>query len=424
MKKTEKFDNGINLITHKLSNTHCVTISVNFKVGSIYETAENNGITHLIEHLFFRQWDNLNQEKLYYEMMSMGAEIIGKTYNDFVSFSITVVPDYFIKAFSLIIRCLNNFKWNEQSISLEKRVVCKQIENSYQSFQNWIDYYYFKNTVYEHLIMGTSETINSLSVDAINSWKEKYFCCNNSCIIITGNYSDKDLTDCYRVLSKINNHGKSLGGITYLPQNFNNRNYINRFSIVNDDSDNTEVTVFLDVNKEYDFETVRLLSAILGEGCGSILSKILREENGLTDDVYTSLMCFDGFYRLSNSFTVKNDDFFQSMLYFFEGIKKLKKNISKEEYQSSICFFTINQIMDLDNTKTLNDRYVLCDFVLPSIISEPFALKEKYEKITRDDLQNYSTQIFTSNNISFLIQTNNDANEVKSYLENLVNDLD
>lgn len=69
MKKTEKLDNGINLITHKLSNTHCITISVNFKVGSIYEPAENNGITHLIEHLFFRQWDNLNQEKLYYERM-------------------------------------------------------------------------------------------------------------------------------------------------------------------------------------------------------------------------------------------------------------------------------------------------------------------------------------------------------------------
>ncbi|MBQ3463148.1 MAG: insulinase family protein, partial [Clostridia bacterium] len=48
MKKTEKLNNGITLISHKLNNTHCVTISVNFKIGSIYESSDNNGITHLI----------------------------------------------------------------------------------------------------------------------------------------------------------------------------------------------------------------------------------------------------------------------------------------------------------------------------------------------------------------------------------------
>lgn len=423
MKEIKKLDNGIILITHKLNYTHSITISVNFKVGPLYEKADNNGITHLIEHLFFRQWDTFEQKSLYFEMTSMGAEITGKTYNDFVSFSVSVVPDFFIRAFSLIIRCLNRFKWDEHSIYLEKKVVCKQIENVYQSFQNWIDYHYFKNTAYEHSIMGNTETIQSLSIDVINNWKENFFCCNNSCVAITGNYNDIDLRICYKMLSQINNHGKSSSEIIYMPQNFNNRSYSNRFNIIYDDSDHTDVTVFFDVNKKYDFETVRLLSSILGEGCGSILSRILREENGLTDEVYTSLMCFDGFYRLSISFTVKNDDLFQSMLYFFKSIKKIKENISKDEYQSSISFFTLNQIMDLDNPKTLNDRYVLCDFVLPSITSEPFALKEKYEKITREDLHIYSNQIFTQNNISFLIQTNNDSNEVNSYLEKLVNDL-
>lgn len=158
-KKLVKLKNGITFISQKLDNVHSVTISVNFKVGSLYEDQINNGITHLIEHLFFRQWDNLPQKQLYYEMQCMGAEIAAKTFHDYVSFSITVTPDSFIKAFKLITKCLNKFDWTDDIVKIEKEVVYKQIENDYQTFDNWIDSYYFKDTKYEKTIMGTIESV-------------------------------------------------------------------------------------------------------------------------------------------------------------------------------------------------------------------------------------------------------------------------
>lgn len=424
MKIKKILNNGITLISHKLNNTHCVTISVNFKVGSIYESNDNNGITHLVEHLFFREWDTLGQEKLYYEMLTMGAEIIGKTYRDFVSFSITVVPEFFNNAFCLITKCLNRFSWDNQSIILEKKVVCKQIENNYQSFQNWIDSYYFTNTVFERSVMGNIDTIQRLTASEINNWKKTYFCCNNSCVIITGNFTDEDLEKCRINLSLIENTGNSPEKISYIPKNFNRRDYSNRFKIINCDYSNTETTIFFDINKENSYETVRLLSSVLGEGCGSILSKVLREETGLTDDVYTDLMCFNDFYRLSVSFTVNNDDFFVSIRYFFDCLKKCKMHISNNEYNASIRFFTSNQLIDLDNPKILNERYVLCDFVIPVITSEPLALKKQYEKITCENLQICSNRIFTPKSISFLIQTSCNHEKVKSFLEKQVSNLD
>ena len=175
-KKLVKLKNGITFISQKLDNVHSVTISVNFKVGSLYEDQINNGITHLIEHLFFRQWDNLPQKQLYYEMQCMGAEIAAKTFHDYVSFSITVTPDSFIKAFKLITKCLNKFDWTDDIVKIEKEVVYRQIENDYQTFDNWIDSYYFKDTKYEKTIMGTIESVQSISLKDINSWKDKYFC--------------------------------------------------------------------------------------------------------------------------------------------------------------------------------------------------------------------------------------------------------
>ncbi len=421
-KKTIKLKNGITLISHKLSNVHSVTISVNFKSGSLYENKTDNGITHLIEHLFFRQWDSLTQKQLYYKMQCMGTEIIGKTFPDYVSFSITVIPDYFIEAFKLVIKCLNKFYWDEDIVKIEKKVVCKQILNSYQTYDKWIDSYYFKNTGYSNSIMGTASSVQSLSLEDINFWKDEYFCSSNSCIVITGNYSNEDIIFVQNILCQIKPSGKLAETIFCYPLNFKERNVDNRYSFAANDSDISEITIFVDIDSNYDYETVRLISSILGEGCGSLLSMELRESYNLTDDIYTDLKCYCGFYRLSFSFSVENPDFFQSVFLFFKALADFKKQILMKDYLKNINFFTKNQLFDFDNSKELNYNYALCDFVLsPHIISEPIKRKEKYEKITVNDLKEYASNIFISKNISLLIQTNLDKKAIIDFVEKTIN---
>ncbi len=421
MKKIINLKNGIKLISHKLNNTHSATISINFRTGSLYENEYNNGITHLVEHLFFRKWDDLIQKDFYSEMMSLGAEIIGNTYNDYVSFSITVVPDYFMKAFELISKCLNVFYWDDDCVVDEKRVVCKQIENKFESYREWLNSCYFNGVAYELPIMGTAKTVRHLSVDDINKWKGTYFCCNNSCVVITGKYTDRDFEIAKKKLSEINNIGRSADMIICTPQNFNNRNADNRYSLISNNSENTDVTIFFDINSKYDFEAVRLLSAILGEGCGSVLSMKLRETLGYTDDIYTDLVSFCGFNRLSVSFSVSNSDFYGCMESFFKIMSDFKNCITQDDYLRNIGFFTNNQIIDLDNPNVLNKRYALCDFVLESFLSDPLKLKEKYETISISLLEMCAKEILTDNNISFLIQTAMKDENIKKHLEKLIN---
>ena len=57
--------------------------------------------------------------------------------------------------------------------------------------------------------MGTIESVQSISLKDINSWKDKYFCSNNSCVAITGNYSDEDFLTVQNILPQINSSGNS-----------------------------------------------------------------------------------------------------------------------------------------------------------------------------------------------------------------------
>ena len=164
MKRIEKLDNGLTLITHKLPNTHSVTISVNFRVGSIYENIHNNGITHLVEHLFFRRLAKLSQSELYLKMQSIGTEIIGKTFHDYVSFTVTVVSKFFLEALEIVSFLYENFEWNDTEIQLEKNVVLRQIENKYESYSEWCDGCYLRDTIYSLPIIGTTENVLSLKI--------------------------------------------------------------------------------------------------------------------------------------------------------------------------------------------------------------------------------------------------------------------
>ena len=48
------FKNGLRLVTVPMANTKAVTVLVLVGTGSKYETKEINGISHFLEHMFFK----------------------------------------------------------------------------------------------------------------------------------------------------------------------------------------------------------------------------------------------------------------------------------------------------------------------------------------------------------------------------------
>ena len=52
--KKEVLESGVTLITEKKTYFNSISIGLWVKTGSVYEPAELNGISHFIEHLFFK----------------------------------------------------------------------------------------------------------------------------------------------------------------------------------------------------------------------------------------------------------------------------------------------------------------------------------------------------------------------------------
>lgn len=185
-------DNGIQMITAQQQNLHSVCIGFYFKAGILYETEKTNGISHLIEHLFFRKMADLLQEELYYKMESIGSTLRAKTYINFIGYDIIVVPQYFREAFDIIVKLLQPFSWKESDIDSEKAVVLKQIDFKSTSFEEEIDSSYFRGTRLHKRIMGKPENVKKFSNQTIQKFKNMIFNSKNTYCAITGNYNDED----------------------------------------------------------------------------------------------------------------------------------------------------------------------------------------------------------------------------------------
>ena len=151
--------NNICYLSEQLPYTHQVNLSFFVRGGPIHESLANNGVSHLIEHLCFRNLNGLGQKQIYDQFNSYGCTFRGCTFSDFLRFDITVSRKFLCQAFDLFIQLLQQHRWSADDIAHEKSVVIKQIEYKYIPIYEMCSKRYLKGSGYEKSIMGTVETI-------------------------------------------------------------------------------------------------------------------------------------------------------------------------------------------------------------------------------------------------------------------------
>ena len=74
--------NGLRTVTEKLPHMRSVAIGIFVNVGSRYEKAEDNGLTHFIEHMLFKGTATRTAKQLAEEFDRLGAQTNAFTSKD------------------------------------------------------------------------------------------------------------------------------------------------------------------------------------------------------------------------------------------------------------------------------------------------------------------------------------------------------
>lgn len=373
------------------------------------------GIAHMTEHMFFRRLYDTEQDMLYFEMDKIGTTINATTYSDFVCFNATVAPSKIKEAFDLISKLFSNFKWTSKEILAEKEVIKRQIEERYNSLYSKADLTYYKGTPKGNLLMGKISDISKMSTKKINEYKDTMFVPQNTCFVITGNYSDDDLSYCIDNLSKITNPAINCS--------LDNEYFIDGFLKRTNKSDKiyssrdgfSDVCISFDIDKKITNRyAAEYLFNILGYGVTSKLSQKLREDEGIISDIDGGIEFTNYSGRMTFEYEVKTINLIDSIKSAFCVLSKAKNNLTQKDVDSNVIFYTENQYRILDDVRELNFLIGWRGFIGDEQIKSMEDLIARYKNITLDKINQASNEILKPKNLTITVSNNNKKFDKKS----------
>lgn len=173
------------------TNSHSIAVEVLAKVGSINENKDNNGISHLIEHLLFDGSKKFKSNK----ETTNAIEKFGGIFNAYTStektgFYIKILNKHFDRAIEVLADIIQNPLFREKDILREKEIISSEINMliDQPSFYQWVllNKKLYENTSLENSTCGDLKAINKLTRKDILEYYNRFFSSNNLIITVVG----------------------------------------------------------------------------------------------------------------------------------------------------------------------------------------------------------------------------------------------
>lgn len=98
MIEESKLSNGIRTIIETVPNVRSVALGIYVEVGSAYETEQNNGISHMIEHMLFKGTEKRSAREIAIETARLGDDLNAYTAKEVTCF----MPEYWMNSCHLL----------------------------------------------------------------------------------------------------------------------------------------------------------------------------------------------------------------------------------------------------------------------------------------------------------------------------------
>ena len=128
--KEYKFADGLRLVHLERTSSRAVAIGVLTGAGSENENERNNGVSHFLEHMFFKGTKTRSSIDIVKEIDALGAQInafTAKAYTCFYTFSIDEDGE---KCAEILSDILFNSVFDKEELERERKVVLEEISMS------------------------------------------------------------------------------------------------------------------------------------------------------------------------------------------------------------------------------------------------------------------------------------------------------
>ena len=284
--------NGITVVAEQIPYVKSISLGLWVKVGSRDEEPGEYGISHFIEHMFFKGTKKRTAKDIAQEMDSLGGELNAFTSRETTTFYQKVLDEDLLEAVKLLSDIFHNSTFDKKEIEKERQVVIEEINMVADDPEDSIHDLHAENMLGDNPlgrpILGNIDSVRSMDRKKILNFTRKHYQEKDIVIAVAGNFEFSHLI---KILDKHfgRSSGKASSARSRVVPEIGGKTLIKRKRL-------EQVHFCLGMRglplPHKDRYALYLLNSIIGGSLSSRLFHEIRENRGLAYSIYSYLSLF------------------------------------------------------------------------------------------------------------------------------------
>ncbi len=183
--------NGLRIVLENIPAVRSVTIGIWILTGSRNETEANNGISHFLEHMFFKGTETRTAQDIAEAFDSIGGQVNAFTSKEYTCFYARVLDTHKEYALEILADMFFNSSFDEEEMEREKKVVYEEIK-MYEDTPDDIVHDLLARSVYGdhplgYPILGTETQLKTFRPKTLRDYMHGQYVPENVVISVAGN---------------------------------------------------------------------------------------------------------------------------------------------------------------------------------------------------------------------------------------------
>lgn len=284
----KKYKSGLTVVVEQNTSVRSVAAGILVGAGSAYETSENNGISHFIEHMQFKGTKKRTAEQIVKQFDDAGASYNAFTGKEYTCYYFNSIDEKTEECFEILSDLFLNSEFPSDELERERKVILEEINMGFDE-PDGVCYDVLSRTMYKGAlgmeILGSKANVSAFGKADILEYKKSHYLPSNTVIGFVGNIDEA------AAVALVEKYMDALVSVGYTaPQKIVTEKFVSGYGSYYRDYEQSEISIAYPSITASD-ERVPVLSALdclFGKTMSSRLFQRLREKMGLVYSVYSS----------------------------------------------------------------------------------------------------------------------------------------
>ena len=186
--------NGARVILENIPTVRSVAIGIWIKTGSRDETPELNGISHFLEHMFFKGTATRSAREIAEAFDSIGGQVNAFTSKEYTCYYAKVLDTHASYALEILSDMFFHSAFDQEELEKEKNVVYEEIK-MYEDTPDDIVHDMLSKAIYAdhplgYPILGTESTLETFTPDTLREYVHEMYTPDRVVVSIAGNVTE------------------------------------------------------------------------------------------------------------------------------------------------------------------------------------------------------------------------------------------